>query len=160
MAIVAILLTAGVPAFNSYSWNLRMKAAMDTLQTDLNLARRQAINLNVQTVGCPAPAADVCSDESDWKDGWIVFADLNGDRQRQTGEPLLKQTGAVELMNIDSPDSRPYVRFYANGTAPGSNMTILFCDKRGAQYAGKILVSNSGRIRLQNEGTQSTENCP
>ncbi len=160
MAIVAILLAAGVPAFQNYSWNLRMRAAMDTLQTDLNLARRRAISLNIQTVVCPAPGAETCSGDSDWKNGWIVFTDLNGDRQRQAGEPLLKQTGAVEFININSSRSRRNLRFYPNGSAPGSNMSILFCDQRGSRFAGKISVSNSGRIKLQSGGIKATKNCP
>jgi len=77
MAIVAILLSAGVPTFKNYSWNLRMKTAMDSLQTDLNLARRRAISLNVQTVTCPSSADDTCSGNSDWQNGWIVFTDMN-----------------------------------------------------------------------------------
>jgi len=160
MAIVAILLSAGVPAFKNYSWNLRMKTAMDSLQTDLNLARRRAISLNTQTVTCPAAGMETCSGNSDWHNGWIVFTDLNADRQRQAAEPLLKQTSAVEFINISSSVSRSYVRFYPNGSAPGSNMTIRFCDDRGAQNAGKISVSNSGRIKLQSGGIESTENCP
>lgn len=160
MAIVAILLSAGVPAFKNYSWNLRMKTAMDSLQTDLILARRRAINLNTQTVTCPATGGGICSGNSDWQNGWIVFTDLNADRQRQAGEPLLKQAGAVEFINISSSAARSYVRFYPNGSAPGSNMTIRFCDDRGAQHAGKISVSNSGRIKLQSGGIKPTGNCP
>ncbi len=91
MTIIAILLAAGVPAFKNYSWNLRMKAAMDMLQTDLNLARGRAISHNIQTIICPAPDSDDCSGQSAWHDGWIVFSDLNGDRHKQEGEPLLKQ---------------------------------------------------------------------
>jgi len=160
MAIVAILLAASVPAFKNYSWNLRINTAMDSLQTDLVLARRSAITLNTQTVACPAPGADSCSGGSDWQNGWIVFTDLNGDRQRQTGEPLLKQSGAVEFVQISSSRSRSYLRFLPNGSAPGSNVSIRFCDQRGARYAGKVSVSNSGRIRLQSGGIKATINCP
>lgn len=160
MAIVAILLSAAVPTFKNYSWNLRMKTALDSLQTDLNLARRQAINLNTQTVTCPSQAPGTCSGDTAWHHGWMVFADLNADRQRQTGEPLLKQSSAVEFININSPASRSFVRFFPNGSAPGSNMTIRFCDDRGAEFAGKLTVSNSGRIKLQSGGIKSTENCP
>ena len=160
MAIVAILLTTGIPAFKNYSWNLRMKTAMDVLQTDLILARRRAISLNTRTVVCPAQGTNTCSGDSDWQNGWIVFTDLNGDRQRQASEPLLKQSGAVEFMTISSSRSRTSVRFYPNGFAPGSNMTILFCDERGADYAGKVSVSNNGRIRLQPGGAEVLQNCP
>jgi type IV fimbrial biogenesis protein FimT len=160
MAIVAILLTAGVPAFKNYGWNLRMRAAMDGLQTDLNLARSRAISHHIQTVICPATSSSGCSGFSDWQDGWIVFTDLNGDKNKQDGEPLLKSADAVEFLEINSSRSRNYLRFYPNGTAPGSNITILFCDQRGAEKAGTITVSNSGRIRMDTNGAEPTENCP
>ena len=160
MAIVAILLAAGVPSFKNYGWNLRMRTAMDGLQTDLNMARSRAISHNIQTVICPATGTNACSGFSKWQDGWIVFTDLNGDRNKQAGEPLLKSAGAVEFLKINSSRSRSYLRFYPNGTAPGSNITILFCDQRGSDRAGTIAVSNSGRIRMDTNGAEPTENCP
>ncbi|MGB7451893.1 MAG: GspH/FimT family pseudopilin [Lysobacterales bacterium] len=160
MAIVAILLTTGVPAFKNYSWNLRMKTAMDVLQTDLNLARGRAVSHNIQTIICPATDGSGCSGQSAWQAGWIVFSDLNGDRHKQEGEPLLKHNGSVDLLNISSSNSRRNLRFYPNGSAPGSNASIVFCDQRGAAEAGKITVSNSGRIRMQRNGIEPTENCP
>jgi len=160
MAIAAILLATAVPSFKNYSWNLRMRTAMDVLQTDLNLARSRAISHNIQTVICPATGASGCSGESNWQQGWIVFTDLNGDRQKQEGEPLLKHAGAVELLSISSSRSRDHLRFFPNGTAPGSNVSILFCDKRGSEKAGAIAVSNSGRVRQQTDSTKINANCP
>jgi len=160
MAIAAILLSAGVPALRDYTLNQRMKAAMDTLQTDLKLARGKAIGLNTQTVICPSENADDCSGLASWQAGWIIFADLNGDRHRQTGEPLIRQMGFTEHIGISSSASRSHLRFYPNGSAPGSNVTILFCDSRGASHAGTISVSNSGRIRSQTDGVPSSEICP
>jgi type IV fimbrial biogenesis protein FimT len=160
MAIVAVLLATGVPAFKNYSWNLRMRTAMDTLHTDMNLARGRAISHNIQTIICPAVDARDCSGQSQWQNGWIVFTDLNGDHQRQDGEALLKHAGAIEFLNVSSSRSRSYLRFYPNGTAPGSNISILFCDRRGAKHASKLVVSNTGRIRTETGGVQSSTNCP
>jgi type IV fimbrial biogenesis protein FimT len=160
MAIVAILLAAGVPSVKHYSWNLRLRTAMDTLQTDLNLARGYAIGLGAPTIVCPSPDGSDCSGDSRWQDGWIVFTDLNADRRRQDSETLARHTGGVEMLTITSPQSRDHVRFYPNGSAPGSNLGIVFCDRRGARYAGRIVVSNTGRIRLETGGVAPTVNCP
>ena len=160
MTIATILLAAGVPAIKDYGWNLRMKTAMDSLQTDLNLARSRAISHNSQTVICPAIDGSDCSGNSEWNDGWIVFADMNADHHRQDGEPLLKHASAIEFMNISSSRSGSFIRFYPSGTAPGSNVSIHFCDKRGAEHAGKILISNTGRIRLESNSAKSTAICP
>jgi len=160
MTIIAILLSAGVPAFQNYGWNLRMRTAMDVLQTDLNLARGRAISHNTRTIICPANDSNDCSGRSDWQDGWIVFADINADGHRQNIEPLLKQASATEFLNISSSRSRSFLRFFPNGTAPGTNVSILFCDKRGAGHAGKIAISNSGRIRIETGDIEPTANCP
>lgn len=160
MTIVAILLSTGVPAVKNYTWNLRLRTAMDSLQTDLNLARAHAISHNTAMVICPAETADNCSDMTRWQDGWIVFTDLNGDHRRQDSEALVKHAGEVDFVDINSSRSRTYLRFYPNGSAPGSNVSIVFCDQRGARYAGKILLSNSGRIRSETGGIKATANCP
>lgn len=160
MAVIAVLLTTGVPAVKNYSWNLRLRSAMDSLHTDLNLARGRAIGDNIQTVICAANNPQDCSGTSSWQNGWIVFTDINGDRRRQAIEPLLKHAGATELLYIASSRSRSSLRFYPNGSAPGTNTSIVFCDTRGAVHAGKISVSNSGRIRQTTGGIPPTENCP
>jgi type IV fimbrial biogenesis protein FimT len=160
MAVIAILLTVGIPAVRNYAWNLRMQSAMNTLQADLKLARGRATSHSTQTIICPAPSADDCSGQSAWQDGWIVFADLNSDHRKQVGEPLIRQADATAFLHISTPESRSYLRFYPNGSAPGSNTSILFCDRRGAAHAGIITVSNSGRIRAQADGARPSENCP
>lgn len=159
MAIAAILMAAGVPAFQNYGWNLRLKTAMDTLQTDLHLARSRAITHNVQTVVCPALVATDCSGSAAWRDGWIVFADMNGDHRRQAVEPLLKTAVGVENLDITGSRSRNYLRFYPNGSAPGSNISLVFCDRRGASYAGKLMISNTGRVRSETGGIEPTTSC-
>jgi len=133
---------------------------MDQLQTDLNLARGHAISHNSKTVICPANDDHDCSGQSAWQDGWIVFTDINGDRDKQDSEPLLRYSGALARLNINSSRSRTYLRFFPNGSAPGSNVTIRFCDRRGAAKAGTITVSNSGRIRMHTAGSEPSENCP
>lgn len=160
MAIVAILLAAGVPSVKHYSWNLRLRTAMDALQTDLNLARGNAISLGSATVVCPSPDGLDCSGDSQWQGGWIVFTDLNADRRRQEGEALATHAGGVEMLKINSSRSRDHVLFYPNGSAPGSNLSIVFCDRRGAAFAGRVVVSNTGRIRMESGGLAPTANCP
>ena len=160
MTIASILLAIGIPTFKNYGWNLRMSTAMDMLETDLKLARGRAISHSVPTVVCTSRDAVDCSGHQDWQDGWIVFTDMNADQRRQQGEPLLKRSDAVELLQISSSRARSSVRFYPNGTAPGSNLSIHFCDKRGAEYAAKIVVSNSGRIRSEKKAVKTTAKCP
>lgn len=160
MTISAILLATAVPSFKDYSWNLKMRTAMDQLQTDMTLARGYAISHHAQTVICPSNDADSCSGETRWQAGWLVFVDLNGDRKKQQGEPVLKLSNTIENLNISSSRSRTYIRFLSNGTSPGSNISVQFCDQRGAEKSGIVTVSNTGRIRQQTNTGKSTKICP
>jgi len=159
LTIVTLLLSAGVPAFRSYGQNQRLTAAVSSLQSDLQFARGEAIRLATHTLACPGSPLEGCLTARDWNRGWIVFADLNGDREWQAGESLLKSGAPLAQLAVTSPASRSRLRFFPNGTAPGSNTSITFCDARGTAYARQIRVSNSGRIRRVEAGAGADPLC-
>ncbi len=160
LAITAILMIIGIPALQSYEMRQRMSAAVDLLHTHLVLARHEAIYMNAQVVACPGKPPGGCTGEGDWSDGWIVFADLNGDRQHQGAETMLRVEPSLEQMVIRSSPGRTNLRFYPNGSAPGSNTSITFCDQRGPLNARKLLISNTGRIRREEAPEINPGNCP
>ena len=147
LTIITVLVSAGVPAFRAFGLNQRMNAAVTALQSDLQYARSESIHGSTHTVVCPGKAQSGCLVEQDWDRGWIVFSDPNADRTRQPEETLLRVGGALHQVAISSSQSRRRLHFFPNGTAPGSNTSILFCDARGMSHARQIRISNTGRIR-------------
>jgi type IV fimbrial biogenesis protein FimT len=101
-----------------------------------------------------------CSGASDWSQGWIVFGDANGDRQRQNGETLLRHGQWVERLRITGSAGRSSIRFYADGSAPGSNAGIAFCGPGGPAQARRLVVSNVGRIRREDYPEIDPADCP
>lgn len=160
LAITAILLIIGIPALQSYEMRQRMSAALDLLHTHLALARNEAIRFRTQVVACPGEPESGCTEVADWSDGWIVFGDLNGDRQYQDTETILRVEPGLEQVVIRSSSGRANLRFYPNGSAPGSNSSITFCDQRGPVSARKLVISNSGRIRREEAQEINASNCP
>ena len=160
LAVVAILLVAGVPALNEFSARQHMSAKITALHGHLALARNEAIRYGTQVVGCPGNAALGCAGSADWSRGWVVFGDLNGDRQHQPAEPIHRVDPGSELLYIHSSSGRQSVRFHANGSAPGSNMSITFCDWRGPSAARKLVISNIGRIRREEAPDLDAAHCP
>jgi type IV fimbrial biogenesis protein FimT len=160
LTITAILLILGIPALQSYEMRQRMSAGMNLLHTQLALARNEAIRFNAQVVACPGNVASGCSDAADWSEGWIVFADRNGDRRHQQTESVLRVEPGLEQMVIRSSSGRTNLRFYPNGSAPGSNSSITFCDQRGPANARKLVISNTGRIRREEAPEINPGNCP
>ena len=95
-----------------------------------------------------------------WSDGWIVFSDVNDDRQHQLEETMYRLEPGLEQIFIHSGPSRRNVRFFPNGSAPGSNGSITFCDRRGPANARKLVISNLGRIRRDEAENLDSVHCP
>jgi len=160
LAVAAILIVSGVPALQEFNARQRMSAAINALHGHLALARHEAIRHNSQVVACPGDALSGCGGSADWSDGWIVFGDLNGDRQLQPAELVYRTELGLEQILVHSSSGRQSVRFHPNGSAPGSNMSISFCDRRGPAAARKLVISNIGRIRRENAPDLDLEHCP
>jgi type IV fimbrial biogenesis protein FimT len=160
LAISAVLLITGIPALRDYGARQRMSAAIHLLHSHLVLARNEAIRFNAQVVACPGKPDGGCQDDSDWSEGWIVFADLNSDRQYQPLESMLRVEPGLDQLVIHSSTGRNTLRFYPNGSAPGSNGSITFCDQRGPASARKLVISNTGRIRRDEAPDLDESHCP
>ncbi len=146
-AIMAILLGLATPHLGRFLSNQRLSAAAQTLQLEIMYGRAMAIADQKITVICPSNAGEFCDDSSAWQAGWIIFHDLNGDRERQEDEALLRITAALEGIKANSSVHRKRIRFMANGTAVGTAMTISVCPDFSAKSGRSIVIANSGRIR-------------
>ena len=160
LSIAGILVAAGVPSFQAFTQKQLMKAAVASLQNDLMMSRSEAVHLNTRMVACPGNPADGCSGENDWTDGWIVFDDVNADRQHQEAEEIVRRGHGFENLNIRSSAGRTEVRFFPDGSAPGSNGSIVFCGRGGPDQARKLVISNLGRIRRDDAPGTNAVDCP
>ncbi len=84
--IVGILLAVGVPSLKTFMQSNQLVASTNELLSALHVARSEAIKLNSRVTICESSNGTSCSNTGDWKDGWFVFVDSNGD---------LAGTGAV-----------------------------------------------------------------
>lgn len=153
MAIAAIVLSIGVPSFQSYIQNSRKTTSINELATALQLARNTAISRRVSITVCKSNNRSTCNtgaSSGDWTQGWIVFADTSGDpTQRAPNEELLRVHSALTGNNsfIGNTNTVNRVTFSAQGLARSSNGTITFCDRRGAGNASALVISIGGQIR-------------
>ena len=160
LAIAAVLLSLAMPSYHALSNRQRMKAAVASLHNDLMAARSQAIYRRSVVVACPGNPVDGCSGNSHWSGGWLVFEDTNGDRQYADSEGLLRHGMGHEAVEIYSPLSRPVIRFFPDGSTPGSNGSISLCGHGGPEGARKLVVSNIGRIRRDSYPGIDPALCP
>lgn len=148
MALAALLTGLAVPAYRTFSQNLVLKQASTALHSDLHHARLAAVNRNGRVTVCPGTPGRGCLASPDWANGWLVFHDLNADRQWQATETLLRTAPSLGPLTARSSDARSRLTFFPNGSAPGSNATIYLCDGRGPAHGHQVRVSMSGRVRM------------
>jgi len=166
VAILAVLVSFGLPNFRDFIRNARMAAAANDLLADMNLARSEAIKRRVPVTLCKSQDAATCdaSSTSQFR-GWIVYVDDadateettdDGDGTVDSGEVVLRSS--VISPDIDSAIGEGnFSTFVSSGfIRPSADLEyVLFCDSRGNTVtsggdsaARAITITATGRAAL------------
>lgn len=159
LAVIVVLLTVGVPTFNTFIKNNRLKTATNNFATALNLARSEAIKRGLRVSVCKSDNGATCAAVNGWDQGWIVFTDQNNNAAYNSASetllrvfsglsPALTLTGNGQVAN--------YVSYIANGQSQlisGAFQagTLSLCDDRSGNVGRDLVLSSTGRARLVTE---------
>lgn len=146
LVIVAVLTGMAVPPLHHLLSRNQLQVAQMDFMSALQHARQTAITTGRYTLFCPTVDGGRCSDDMRWDGGWLLGHDNDGDHQLDHA-PLLTGHGYAGKVTVQSSSRRHYVRFSPNGSAGGSNITLLFCLRGNPEHALSVVVSNTGRIR-------------
>ncbi len=148
LSIAAVLISYALPSIYNIKSNKALDNERDRLMVSFAYARTYAITQQKQVVVCPSLSGRDCDNQSRWYQGWIVFDDTNRNRQLDSDEKLLQFENQMDNSIIaTSSIYRSKIRFNTIGFSPGTNVSINFCDKRGADFAKAIIINNAGRIK-------------
>jgi type IV fimbrial biogenesis protein FimT len=134
VAVAAILLGAAVPAFRTMLERHAVRAAAADLLAALHLARSQAIGRGGEVVVAPADPAG-----RDWRAGWTVFADSDGDARPGPGDAVLFRHGPA-------PDG---VRIWSRMTDTTPPLYVAYNSAGRTCRAGNSLAASWGTLSLQ-----------
>lgn len=141
LAIATILLGAGVPSFRSLIQNWRITAATNDFLAAILVARSEAMQRGTRVDLVPA-------DGRDWKQGWVVFIDGNGNQLSEPREQVILSHGRVAdgiLITSNFTDSsRKYLSY--NGTGRSRTNTSSFSPQVGT--VSLVLDSHIRRIKI------------
>lgn len=147
MAVTSILVGTAVPAWSGASEAAHASSARTALLGSLTRAISHAALTGSEVVLCPGDN-NGCRQSSDWSHGWIVYADIDGDRVRDSNETLLQTESALAgKVHLRTTVGRPRLVFQPNGGNAGSNVTFTLCDGRGTAQATTLVLANDGRLR-------------
>ncbi|HLF11910.1 MAG TPA: GspH/FimT family pseudopilin [Gammaproteobacteria bacterium] len=152
LIIGGTLLGLGVPSFQTFLLDSRRTADINALVLAIQLARSEAAKRGQPVVVCKSVDRLRCGgDEIRFDAGWMVFANADDIRppHRSPSEPLLyahvPELKGTITANRPLFEFRPYLRRSTNGT-------VTFCDRRGGRAARAVIVSYTGRPRVDSVG--------
>ncbi|MEO8671989.1 MAG: GspH/FimT family pseudopilin [Tahibacter sp.] len=148
IAIIAITLGIGLPGFGNLRQRQEMSNARSQLTLALAQARSRAVMSHSAIVMCPSSDGETCLDTVFWQHGWLAFVDTNRDGKRDFGESRVDLGAPLNGVYIASTEGRRQITYHPDGSAPGSNITLTLCDRRGPGSAIALAINNGGRVRL------------
>lgn len=148
MAIATLLIAVAVPAMADARSVVHARAARAALLGSILEAIRHATLTGADVVLCASSDGHGCSGQADWSGGWLVYADNDGDRERDASETLVRRQAALEAgVHLRSTRGRTRLAFQPQGGNAGSNVTFTLCDGRGPERAVTLVMANNGRLR-------------
>jgi type IV fimbrial biogenesis protein FimT len=160
LAIAGILLSVAAPAYQQVVRRQQLRAAVTDLVAALDLTRSQAIARGRVVMLAPLDPGG-----EDWKNGWIVFVDADGNRRPDVGETVIFQRGplpdGVRLgMAFTSKAPPAYVAY--NGMGRSCSATNSLAARWGTlslalgDDARNIKINMLGRLRVCDPAVEAT----
>ncbi len=147
MAILAIILTIGVPAMNNLIESHHAKVSLSTLRSALMSARTLALSNSQETIICPIKH-NTCM--NNWSRPLVVFSDINRNLSIDPDETIhLKVNNDTHRGYWQKKkDTLNFIKFTPQGHAFSSATTFLYCPYSGNEiHAKQLVISFQGRIR-------------
>ncbi len=148
VSLLSLLAALALPSFGTMIRNARTQSSSNLLTSHFALARMAAVKHNALVSVCPLAQEGICSTNSDWSRGWMVFLDPDGNRKPDALRQVLQvEHRRLSVQSILSNTTRPQLRYRPDGTSTGSNLTIWICEDHQLQMT--LIVSSAGRVRTE-----------
>jgi type IV fimbrial biogenesis protein FimT len=165
VAIVAVVSALAVPSFRTLLVKRSVQAAAVTFVDDLRFTRSEALRRSAKVSMCSlaANSTTTCSGAvGNWINGWLVFADVDGDGAVDAGDEIIRvqqahsNMGTIERSDVPA-NTLVKFTFEANGWSKLANDEIVFTPSGSVPANGTRLVciSKQGRPSLRVEGTSA-----
>lgn len=155
LSILAVLLTVGIPSYTNLLHKNRISETSGLLHVSLNLARGEAIKQRRQVQVCPTADGGSCRNDGVWSEGWLVFADADGDNAPDDGEVVrfVNTLGdGVEIQVSAAIDD--FLRFQPTGMVIGDGGfagQFRICHAASGVHSNVLAVTPAGQVRLSQE---------
>lgn len=155
VAILAVLAALAGPSLVPVLERWRVRQAVEEMTATMAFARTEAIRRGGKvTVRRNTEDATQCAlpaSAADWRCGWIVFHDANGNGVLDKSEPILRvspATAGVIPTNADTAGA--YFQLTRWGESAGGALAFVFASSRsGSSVQTALCMGGGGRVRAK-----------
>lgn len=152
LSILAICASLAIPQFQNHFARQEAEFSRVHLENAVRLARQSALLYHTNIVICPSQDQKNCLNNH-WNDGFIVFSDINKNRQMDGNDTLIDahvlalKYGALQwkgTLNF------PNLNFQSDDGLPiGSNGSFYYCSERQFNY--RLVMSKMSHLRVDSQ---------
>jgi prepilin-type N-terminal cleavage/methylation domain-containing protein len=139
LTIAAILLAAGMPSFQDFIRDQRVRALASDMLGDFALARAEAVRYSGRVVIARAGFGGCTVTGTAWRDGWCIFVDNNANTTMDAGEVIKVQQGGGGQVRVCSA-----VTDFANTIIFGPRGQVIRASAIGADDGMTITDDSTG----------------
>ena len=150
VAIAAILVAVSAPSMKRTWRQANEQRAYHSMSSSLALARIHAITRGHPVTVCPSSDQLTCTGGTDWSKGWLVYLDPTRENLPSTPDAIVESLPALRGgVSMHTSSGRHRIRYRPNGRSPGTNLSLSLCATDTSELAGRIVISNAGRTRIE-----------
>ncbi|MDG2524574.1 GspH/FimT family pseudopilin [Stenotrophomonas sp. HITSZ_GD] len=147
LAVLAVLLGLGIPAFRASLERQRISGAVFLVAAQFATARHAAITRREVVTLCPSAGGTECDETMDWSHGWLMYGGRHRASQPEAPQAVLRRfpPPGHATLRFHSSAGRRALHFLPDGRSAGSNLRLRIC--LAGQLRGEVVVNNLGRVR-------------
>lgn len=144
LIIGSIIFFLVIPGLSGLILDTQRTAAMNSFVRAVHLARSESAKQSRPMVLCKTADRLTCGKAGvAWNQGWLIYGPSVGDLEATP--PLFQQQHDYDIQILSN--RRRYL-FHPFHRRRQTNGTVTFCDRRGARHARAVIVSYTGRPRV------------
>jgi type IV fimbrial biogenesis protein FimT len=155
ISILAVVNATAGPTLSDTIKRNRLSNEADRILTTLNLARSEAVKRNLSVSICRSSDGATCT--GSWEDGWIVFANADGDNTVDSGvdEVIRVYDGPVKGYSLTGTIGTSAITYFSDGSYSGGSDSVQICSADADLEASwTVAINTVGRPRAH-KGTSS-----
>jgi type IV fimbrial biogenesis protein FimT len=151
VALVSIVTAIAIPSMRTFGQNDRLTTSINVMIGHLAYARSEAVKRSQQVSLCVSNDATTCTGGNNWEDGWIIYIDADASNTFDASEEVLRAQQALGKNQTLTPTTfASQVTYDYRGFATSTG-SFQLCDSRTGPHGKTISISNTGRVRFQDD---------